>query len=170
MADMDDAAPWRVLYRYWLDKHADGRMPGRGDIDPPVEIPTLVKDMMLVAVGPDGFRYRLIGSSVAAFIKRDMTGRKVAVSEWMPQSVRSDWLRLLEAVSASRAPQLVIAKFPAAVKAYTHCLVLPLIGADGRTEQLLIGIFHGGYIEPGTPIEGLTTREVTPPADYVSKI
>jgi len=163
MADTDDTAPWNTLYRYWLDKHVDGRPPGRRDIDPPLEIPRLIKDLMLVEVSPDGFRYRLIGSTISGYMKVDVTGRLVAATEWTSDGVRSDWRRLLAAVSDSQKPQLIITKFPAAVQAYNHSLVLPLVGPNSRTEMLLIGIFSGGYIDPGTPIEGLDTREVTPP-------
>jgi hypothetical protein len=163
MAGSEERAPWRGLYQYWLDHHVEGVPPGRRDIDPPVEIPRLVKDMILVALDPQGMRYRLIGSSVAAFMKVDITGKLVAESAWASQTIRSDWRRLLEVVAESQRPQLVITKLPAAVQAFNYSLVLPLIGQDGRTEMLLIGVFSGGdYVDPGTPLEGLITHEVAP--------
>ena len=55
---------WQDLYSYWQSKHVDGRPPSRRDIDPPTEIPPLAASLMLIEVIPDGYHYRLGGSTL----------------------------------------------------------------------------------------------------------
>jgi len=49
-ADVDKDKTWHELHRYWLDKHVEGKPPARRDLDPLVEIPSLVAWIMLVEV------------------------------------------------------------------------------------------------------------------------
>jgi hypothetical protein len=161
MENADNFAPWRVLYQYWLDKHVDGRPPGRKDLDPPIEIPRLAKDLMLVEVCPDGLRYRVVGSAIANYMTIDVTGRLVAESGWTSDGVRASWRKELETVRGSGKPLLLVTRLPATLKAYNYCLVLPLLGIEGKTEHLLIGVFYGGFIDQGTEIQGLTAHDLT---------
>ncbi len=90
---------------YWGSKRAGRRMPERRDIDPG-EIPALLPWVMLVDVlrDPPDFRYRLIGTGVAARSARDHTGR--LFSE-LPQIDRGgDLWREREAVVQGRLPRL----------------------------------------------------------------
>lgn len=68
----------RALAQYWLAKRGDRDMPSRADIDP-IEIPALLSRMALLDVlpGTPRFRFRLVGTQVASFTGRDMTGRTV---------------------------------------------------------------------------------------------
>src|ERR1700731_642356 len=61
------------LYRYWLAKRADRRMPARRDLDP-CDIPKLLPYVMIVEKADDRFRWRLVGSAVAREAGRDLTG------------------------------------------------------------------------------------------------
>ena len=45
---MAEQEAWKQLYDYWLSKHVRGRPPTRQEIDPPVEVPRLIANMMLV--------------------------------------------------------------------------------------------------------------------------
>ena len=60
------------LYRYWLAKRADRRMPARRDLDP-CDIPKLLPYVMIVEKADDRFRWRLVGSAVAREAGRDLT-------------------------------------------------------------------------------------------------
>jgi hypothetical protein len=61
---------------YWESKCAGRRMPARRDLDPVFEIPSLLPWVMLVDVlrQPLDFRYRLIGTGIAARARHDHTG------------------------------------------------------------------------------------------------
>ncbi len=66
----------RRLYAYWDDKRGGRAMPARPDLDP-VEIPLLLRHLILLDVtyDPLRFRVRLYGTEVADLRGRDLTGR-----------------------------------------------------------------------------------------------
>jgi hypothetical protein len=161
----DQAAPWRGLYQYWRDKHVDGRPPSRGDIDPPLEIPRLIKHLMIVDIRDGAFKFRLIGSELSPYVKTDDAGDVTWAKVWDTQDVLRTWIALMNQVKETQRPQLVVSRFPTGVKAYSHSLVLPLVARSGQTELLLVGAFPGGYIDPNVQVEGLETQEVVRPED-----
>src|SRR5580693_6483338 len=67
--------PWQELLAYWRGKHVDGRPPARRDIDPVIDIPKLVANLMLADVLEGGYRYRLGGSAIVARHNQELTGR-----------------------------------------------------------------------------------------------
>lgn len=64
-----------AVFDYWQGKRAGRRMPARRNLDP-LDIPRLLPWLMLTDVlrDPLDFRYRLIGTEVAARARRDYTG------------------------------------------------------------------------------------------------
>src|SRR5436853_6265212 len=65
----------RQAYEYWRRKAGARPLPSRADIDP-VEIPRLLPHIMLVDVmGAALYRYRLIGTEIAAAMGVNATGR-----------------------------------------------------------------------------------------------
>ena len=38
---------WRELYSYWRGRHIEGRPPRRADIDPPIDIPKLLPNLII---------------------------------------------------------------------------------------------------------------------------
>jgi len=61
---------------YWRARHhADGRIPGRGDIDP-IDMRRILAGVCLYDVQADllRFRYRLVGTEVVERLERDYTG------------------------------------------------------------------------------------------------
>jgi hypothetical protein len=64
-------------YLYWLAKRNEGRLPSRGDFDPPFDVPSLAKFMMLKDVRRDplDFRYRFVGTAVRPHMTADWTGK-----------------------------------------------------------------------------------------------
>jgi hypothetical protein len=123
--------PWRELYDYWRGRHADGRLPNRDSLDPPIELPHLAHNLMLVDVTPTGLEYRLVGTNFAKGAGIDMTGMAVGQSG-LHAHVIAKWSRAMkEAISTGEA-RLVIGRFAPHIKAKVEMLMLPLDGsADG---------------------------------------
>ena len=65
-------------FRYWQSKRHGNPIPARCDFDPLLEVPALVRFMMLKDVQRDplDFRYRLVGTAVAARFGHDRTGER----------------------------------------------------------------------------------------------
>ncbi len=64
----------RRLFAYWRGKTTDGQIPLRAAIDP-IELVDILSCLMIVEVVEDRFRYRLVGTEVAANAGGDFTGR-----------------------------------------------------------------------------------------------
>jgi hypothetical protein len=70
-----DNSALRSLYQYWGQKRQGRPMPARSDISP-ADIPRLLPNLMIVeAVPPARFRYRLVGSELVRRFGRDPTGQ-----------------------------------------------------------------------------------------------
>lgn len=158
----ENAEPWEILYRYWLSKHVAGRPPTRSDIDPVVDIPGLVANLMILELDGDGYRYRLAGSEIVLQAGMDMTGRRVGYST-KHGNVMDDWLATLDFVKASRIPRMMYSHFAEEVAARNIVLLLPLHAREGEEMMILVGSFYKGRIDPARKIEGISVVEVTIP-------
>jgi hypothetical protein len=71
-----ESAELNEIYAYWLAKKGERRMPSRRDLDP-TEIPRLLRNLMLIDVSRDPFRfgYRLIGTNVVDATGENRTGK-----------------------------------------------------------------------------------------------
>ncbi len=138
---VDADKPWLDLYRYWLDKHVGGKPPSRRDLDPPLEIPSLIPAMILVEVAGAEFKYRLVGSRVASYLAFDATGTTVGANPWAPDTVRAEWRRMIRTVRDTQRPQMAITMPAPGNQRRGLCLALPLVDEAGATEQVLICIF-----------------------------
>ncbi len=150
---------WRQLYRYWQSKWADGRPPSRADIDPIVDIPQLSKNLILVDARDD-FIYRLVGSEVVERHGLDMTGRRPGSSGKDPGAL-SEWTKALEYVREKRQPRLLVSRIGPDSTARNIMLLLPLAGADGAVEMILVGSFYNGHFAAGTHVAGMTVMEIS---------
>lgn len=82
MAALDMHSPLIIAgFRYWDSCRRGRQMPARGDIDPLIDVPRLVPNMMLFDVRRENldFRWRLVGSRARQYLRRDYTG------EWFSQ-------------------------------------------------------------------------------------
>ena len=71
----------KAVYDYWKSKCKPGLLPRRGDLEP-TEIPHLLKHVGLIDVLPnDDFRYRLIGTLMVNFFRKEFTGTLVSQSK-----------------------------------------------------------------------------------------
>lgn len=159
---MDADKPWLELYRYWLDKHVDGRPPSRRDLDPPVEIPSLVAGMMLIEVMGSEFKYRLVGSRVASYLAFDATGTTVGGNPWAPDTVRSEWRRMIRTACDTQRPQMAITMPAPGNHRRGFCLALPLVDEAGATEQVLICIFAERHGYGSKELAGIDVFEFKP--------
>lgn len=69
----------RAIYRYWDGKRRGRRMPARSDFDPVLEVPRLLRHMILVDVHGNPLRlvYRLVGTGETEMRGDDPTGKDV---------------------------------------------------------------------------------------------
>jgi len=151
---------WEKLHRYWQSKHIGDRPPARQDIDPPIEIPSLVANLMLLEKTESGdYRYRLAGTAVESRAGVSLTGQRIGVSP-ITSTLVAQWRAGLDAVWEGCAPKLFVARFAAGVPVNYITLMLPLAAETGMTEQILIGCFFEGYLQPGLKVEGMIPLEI----------
>ncbi len=154
---MAEQEPWQRLYRYWQGKHVDGRAPGRGDIDPPIEVPALIPNIMLVDVVDGRFRYRLVGSALWDRYLTELTGTWIE-SRNPPET---GWRDTLALVRDDRVPRLI--STPADGGRSHIAIAMPLLDAAGRTSLIFAGTFFAQDFGHGLSMTGpLTVREVLP--------
>ena len=74
-ASVDEVKSPRVrrIFDYWRSKASQGQIPQRAAIDP-TELADVLSCLMIVEVIGDRFRYRLVGTEVAANAGGDFTG------------------------------------------------------------------------------------------------
>jgi hypothetical protein len=73
-ADEVESVRVRQAFAYWRAKMADGQIPRRAAIDP-TELIDVLSCLLIVEVIGDRFRYRLVGTEVAANAGGDFTGQ-----------------------------------------------------------------------------------------------
>ena len=149
---------WKQLHHYWLSKHVDGRVPSRSDIDPIVEIPQLVKNLILLDAR-DNFTYRLVGSEVVERHGMDMTGKLSGTSGQNPKAI-AEWQTAIEHVSRELKPRLLVSRIGNNEIARNVMLLLPLADREGRIEMLLVGSFYNEHFKRGAHIHDMEAREI----------
>ncbi len=150
---------WRELYQYWRGKHVDGRLPSRDSLDPPLEIPHLAHNLLLIDILPHGMEYRLVGTNFAKGAGVDMTGMMVGGSGRHPHVI-SQWTRTLREAAATGEARLLAGRFAPHVTAKVIMLLLPLDAAGDGVPKILGGLFVEGQFAPDTEIEALDQQPI----------
>jgi hypothetical protein len=121
----------RDLYRYWDGKRDRRPLAGRRDIDP-AEICRLLPFLGLVDGDRAGYRWRLMGTAIAADLGRDLTGQRFGAFVAPPEFVAA-MARTFDRVLAECQPMLEesIYKTAAGRLLAVSRLLLPLATADG---------------------------------------
>ena len=146
--------PWKELLDYWRAKHQDSRPPSRSDIDPVIEIPQLVANLLLADIVPGGYRYRLVGSAVVERHREEMTGKLAGTSKFL-ERVSADLIANYDAVRTEQKPRIMVSGAAATDHAGAVTVILPLVSKAGETEMILIGVFYDRRFEPVDHIDYL---------------
>ena len=129
--------PWEELYRYWLERHANGKPPTRAEIDPMIDLHNLASNLILIDVLPGRFEYRLVGSQVVRHFGVDHTGKLVGTSG-VDKTQLDAWSETVAHVANAGKPFMLASHYPEAAKAKVIALLLPL-SADGDGARKLFG-------------------------------
>lgn len=153
---MAEQEAWKQLYHYWLSKHVDGRPPSRRDIDPPIEVPRLIANVMLIDIEGDRFRYRLVGTALWNRYGFDLTGT------WIERRspAEAKWLDTLRAVCDDRAARLITSPVIDHADRLHVAVALPLSGGNGSISQILAGTFFTQEYSGNLDVGPLSVREI----------
>ena len=131
------------LLDYWTVRVSRQHLPSRQQLDP-IDIPHLLSTISLVDVeeSPRRYRYRLVGTRLVDWFKRDFTGRYLGETG---SAVQDDELlrRCYSNVVASRAPMVDVNCTPHLDRPYRNYerLILPLEDHQSRRiNMLLVGM------------------------------
>lgn len=140
MRDQIEHPDLRLLYDYWDGKRDGRRMPARSDLDP-LDIPRLLKHILLVDVEHDPIRFfvRVYGTGIVDLRGIDLTGKYLYEGNGSQMSEQTrDW-NIETALSGE--PHYASGRYPdirpGQVGRY-YRLGLPLSGDGERVDKLLI--------------------------------
>ena len=131
----------RALYDYWERSRPGEGLPGRQHLDP-LDIPELLPNLLLIDVlSPENFRYRLVGTALAARVGRDTTGLSIIEAypndDW--EEIHPDYRYIID----SRRPCLrwtAVTDIRGTSQAYQR-LLLPLARDGERVDMILAAAY-----------------------------
>jgi hypothetical protein len=146
---------WRDLYVYWRDRHVDGRPPSRADIDPPLEIPRLLPNLIMYDRLGGDFRVRLAGSEVVRRGGRDAT-RRMLTQDMPTYEGIVTLIGFLNRIFDTATPVVYSVARSDAGAFGAIGILMPLCRADGTVEMVIGGVFYrqirsGASSEPWMP-------------------
>jgi hypothetical protein len=129
-------------FRYWRLKRNGDAIPARCEFDPLLEIPGLVRFMMLKDVQwePLDFRYRLVGTGLLNHLTTDWTGKFMSEVEYQrPPSTIWDYHRQ---VAESGQPLFIKPNYVGPHKDYLfiESVMLPLAKDHRKVDMIMIFI------------------------------
>ena len=143
LSDIPQASPIYIFNEYWSSIKPNGRLPSRRDLDP-TEIPRIISWLFLVDIkGTDrkrfDFVFRLIGTSNANLVGKDVTGQRVT-DAFEPAAARVIIGHYTKTVD-TRKPTFWKTEVPTAERRYVRCFrgVFPL-SSDGERVDMLAGM------------------------------
>jgi hypothetical protein len=153
---MAEQEAWKQLYDYWLSKHVDGRPPSRHELDPPVDVPRLIPNIMLIDVEGGTLRYRLVGSAIWGRYGLDLTGTMIEGRN----PAEAEWRGTLMTVCHDKVPRLVTSPVEGYADRMHVAVAMPLDGGGGVVGQILAGTFFAQEFGPNPRIGQITVREL----------
>ncbi|WP_120495732.1 PAS domain-containing protein [Kiloniella sp. EL199] len=133
--------PLKKLYEYWQSKSPQNKLPARHDIDP-AEMADFLPHLVLLDVqtAPLDFRYRLVGTHIAAYLENDLTNQWMsALHHQKPPS--TIWNNCKEAVETA-LPVYPHTPYVGPKKEIVEVedLILPLARDGVKVDMLLVGV------------------------------
>jgi hypothetical protein len=129
-------------FRYWDSKRNGSRIPARRDFDPLLEVPALVRFMMLKDVqrNPLDFRYRLVGTGLRNHMTTDWTGKFMSEVEY--QRAPSTIWDYHKQVAESGEPLFIKPNYVGPHKDYLfiESVMLPLADDHRNVDMIMIFI------------------------------
>jgi hypothetical protein len=117
-------------------------MPGRADIRES-DLRALLPNLMILEPVEDGadWAVRLCGSAIAERYSFDPTGKRIG-EIFLPDAAAACFADYRDAIE-SRSPRIIVARTDIADKDHVvyEAIALPLLGRDGRTPWILVGLF-----------------------------
>lgn len=109
--DAPDSEQARALYRYWRSKHRGDTLPRRSDIslDDLAEMECADLVFILEPKPGDDWSYRLLGSRIAMYFGKDVTG--IPLRDHMLPEEAAEAIRISNQVSETRKPAFLKARF-----------------------------------------------------------
>ena len=128
----------RAAVDYWRNKRGARAMPAREDIDP-LELRHLLPNLYLLDVlGPSRYRYRLIGTMIAARLKSDATGKDVDGSLFGENAPAI--IAMYDHVANHKAPIVNNARlFWTEVNWLNYTSVILPLSTDGTNVNMILG-------------------------------
>jgi hypothetical protein len=128
--------------RYWESKRSGNHIPARCEFDPLLEVPGLVRFMMLKDVQRDplDFRYRLVGTGLRHHMTTDWTGKFMSEVEYQrPPSTIWDYHKQ---VAESGQPLFIKPNYVGPHKDYLfiESVMLPLAKDHRNVDMIMIFI------------------------------
>lgn len=142
--DVSDEPMFGCLLAYWHGKRAGRDAPLRSDIDP-LELKCHLSSLVLVECLPglDDFRYRLVGTHVAATVGRDSTGK---TTRELYAATDPDYCEAMLGLFREIATKKSVARSWSTLRPMQReyrqvdVLLMPLAGRDGSVIQILNGL------------------------------
>jgi hypothetical protein len=126
----------RPALAYWREKRGAARAPRWDQLDPVLEIPSLLARIFVVDVESDGgYRFRLLGSEIITRAGRNATGRRFETL--YPDELLVELCAIYGEVCTLVEPRLFRDRPPDGSRRHTSTLLLPLIDRDGRVTRIL---------------------------------
>ena len=139
--DRTDGMAWRALHGYWRERHVDGRPPSRADIDPPLEIPRLLPNLLLYDRPERYFRIRLAGSEIVHRGGHEHTGQTLD-PDMVSRYSLGTLVDFLNKVAGTLAPVIYSVARSNETAFGAIGILMPLVDRDGAFQMVLGGVFY----------------------------
>lgn len=153
---MAEQEAWKQLYDYWLSKHVAGRPPSRNDLDPPVDVPRLIPNIMLIDVDGDVLRYRLVGTAIWGRYGFDLTGTTIEARN----PAEAEWRGTLKTVCHDKVARLITSPVDGHADRLHVAVAMPLYSEDHAAGRILAGTFFAQEFGPNPRIGLVTVKEL----------
>lgn len=135
------------LYQYWAARRGDRLMPSRGDIDP-VDLKSLLPDLILIDVVPDARRYiyRLVGTHEVEMRGADPTGKPIAQAYYGESAEHTTGY--LDRVAQTRQPVLYRGIYrPLSTRTQQEDVIFLPLSKDGERVNMIMVLGHVDWLK-----------------------